>query len=706
MRISSPSLIPTQVPEFVREDYPTFVAFIEAYYEYLDNSGVDLTSLRDLDTTLDDFIKYFKNELAINMPADLQVSDSFLLENIKNHYLAKGSEQSFKLLFKLLYNKDVQVKYPGTQMLRASDGRWQKDVSLFIKVSTGTPDLIEGKLVDVIKPNTTFKVLVDRRQYVEVEVDRVVQLSNNTYEIFIDRRFFGNIEVGDVIRYQTIFAGTIVATTSKVSILEGGSGFKAGQLFELKNGNGVRSILKVTRVTTAQYVGDATAGSILSCEFIKFGIGYSTDFTISINSSQDYFTTAIQPLLSTVLVNGNIVNITETTNGSAEQGYINKFDYAYTFGSGAVATATLSSGTVNTVDVSSGGSNYGNVVTVTFSPPTSGVTALGSATVVNGVITAITVTNAGSGYTSPPTVTITAVDQQFWVDGTYSGSVLGTFTTQAISQVVSSVSKNQAILKIELGSLANYPGYYTSNAGFLSDSIFIQDSKYYQAFSYVLQIDERLSSYKTAVRTMVHPAGTALFGEYQISNNFNIGAALQSLVRILALSLKDSVGTIDAGDTAGGLIFNIAKALTESALITETQAFSVEKSLTDSISTPSDSASLLTGKSLSDSISTPSDSAVLLTGKSLTDSISTQSDSTITFDIGTSLSDSISTPSDSIVRDVTKYLTDTETMSSADDGYVAKNPYSQGGYFSIHPIIYDNTVDSKFGSTVDTNPQT
>ena len=55
---------------------------------------------------------------------------------------------------------------------------------------------------------------------------------------------------------------------------------------------------------------------------------------------------------------------------------------------------------------------------------------------------------------------------------------------------------------------------------------------------------------------------------------------------------------------------------------------------------------------------------------------------------------------------MTKYLTDTETMSEADDGYVALNPYSQGGYFSIHPIIYDNTVDATFGSTVSTNSYT
>jgi hypothetical protein len=615
MRISSPSLVPSQVPEFVREDYPTFVAFIQAYYEYLDLNGVDLTSLRDLDSTLDEFIQYFKKELASNMPADLKIDDRFLLENIKNHYLAKGSEQSFKLLFKLLYNKTVQVGYPGQQMLRCSDGRWQQDVSLFIKVSTGTPDLIEGKLVDVVKPNATFKILVDRRQYVEIEVDRIVQLSGNTYEIFIDRRFFGNIDVGDVIRYSTIFAGTIVATTSKLSIVDGGTGFKAGQLFELKNGSGVRSIVKITRV-------DGN-GTVLSCEFIKFGIGYATDFTISINSSQDYFSqpTLANSLTSTVLVNGQNISVTEATNGLAEQGYISKYDYAFTTVSGT---------------------------------------------------------------------------QQMYMDGTYAGNVIGTFSSQAISSIVSSVAKDSAILKVQLGSLANYPGYYTSNAGFLSDSVFIQDSRYYQAFSYVLKLDERLSSYKTAVRTMVHPAGTALFGEYQISNEFNIGAALQSIVRILALSLKDSASIIDSADISG-LTIDISKALTESVLMAESQLFDISKSLTDSISTPRDSASLLTGKALADSLSTPTDSTITFgIGKALADSLSTPNDSTITFAIGTALADSLSTPTDSVsAKDVTKYLTDA-TTSETDAGYVAKNPYSQGDYFAVTPIYYNNEVVQTF----------
>ena len=134
MRLNTSALIPNQVPEFVRADYPTFVAFVEAYYEYLDNQGVDLKSLRDLDQTIDSFIKYFKKDLAVNLPEGITTDEKFLLQHIKDQYLAKGSEGSYKLLFRLLYDKNVELTYPGRQMLRASDGKWNQDVSLFCRV--------------------------------------------------------------------------------------------------------------------------------------------------------------------------------------------------------------------------------------------------------------------------------------------------------------------------------------------------------------------------------------------------------------------------------------------------------------------------------------------------------------------------------------------------------------------------------------------
>ena len=55
------SVVPSQVPEFVREDYSTFIEFLKAYYEFVEqNYDSDIVKLRDIDTTLDSFVDYFK----------------------------------------------------------------------------------------------------------------------------------------------------------------------------------------------------------------------------------------------------------------------------------------------------------------------------------------------------------------------------------------------------------------------------------------------------------------------------------------------------------------------------------------------------------------------------------------------------------------------------------------------------------------------
>jgi hypothetical protein len=443
------SLVASQLPEFVREDNQTFVAFIEAYYEYLQNvDGNDLKTLGDLDTTLDSFIKYFKKEVAVNFPQPV-VNERFLLQHMKDHYLAKGSEASFKFLFRVLFDKDVTLEYPSRQMLRASDGRWNQDVSLFARVNAGDPDSIIGRVVDVVTPNRIIRLQIDRRQYVEVEIDRIVEVADGIYEFFIDRKFFGDIAPGDRIRYQDTFDATILSTTSKVTVQQKGKRFKLGDLYEIKNGDGAGSILKVSGINDT--------GGINSIEFVKYGINYTGDFTATILPLGGQSATSAG---STALTIGGAspsfnVSLNETTNGFFEQGIINNSDYNTT------------------------------------------------------------------GY---------------W-DGTYVGDVVREFFVDNKYTILD--PDEPAIIKINLGSLAKYPGYYTSNLGFLDDAIYIQDSKFYQAFSYVVKIDEKLEAYRSAVKTLIHPAGMALFGEYDIRNAFDTGTSLTSMLRFLVLAFQD-----------------------------------------------------------------------------------------------------------------------------------------------------------------------
>jgi len=128
-------LINSQLPEFVREEHPNFIAFLEAYYEYLENKqGTQLNDLvtkskqaryfTDVDSSVADFEENFFNTYANLFPQDVSVDKSVLLKSVLPLYLAKGNEKSFKLLFRLLYNEEVEILKPKTNVLKLSSGNW------------------------------------------------------------------------------------------------------------------------------------------------------------------------------------------------------------------------------------------------------------------------------------------------------------------------------------------------------------------------------------------------------------------------------------------------------------------------------------------------------------------------------------------------------------------------------------------------------
>ena len=62
-----------------------------------------------------------------------------------------------------------------------------------------------------------------------------------------------------------------------------------------------------------------------------------------------------------------------------------------------------------------------------------------------------------------------------------------------------------------------YPkGLFTSANGFLSDKKYLQDSYYYQKFSYVLRTGKNIADWKNPFTRLIHPAGFIFFGEISI----------------------------------------------------------------------------------------------------------------------------------------------------------------------------------------------
>jgi hypothetical protein len=128
-------LIKRQLPEFVREEYPLFISFLEAYYEFLENKqgtqkndltkvAKDLRHISDVDLSIDEFEQQFFNTFASAVPKDVLIDKATLIKNVLPIYLSKGTEKGFKLLFRLLFAQELDVRYPKNEVLRSSSSKW------------------------------------------------------------------------------------------------------------------------------------------------------------------------------------------------------------------------------------------------------------------------------------------------------------------------------------------------------------------------------------------------------------------------------------------------------------------------------------------------------------------------------------------------------------------------------------------------------
>lgn len=147
-------LVAEQLPDFVLEEGPKLQRFLEAYYEFMEqNSGAidgtkNILSYQDIDTTTDSFLRFFREEIYKNVPDSALIDKRLLAKHIREMYRNKGTEKSYKFLFRALYNEDVDFTYPGDFMLRTSDGRWTEEKYLRVTgLSEVNAGAIEGQII-------------------------------------------------------------------------------------------------------------------------------------------------------------------------------------------------------------------------------------------------------------------------------------------------------------------------------------------------------------------------------------------------------------------------------------------------------------------------------------------------------------------------------------------------------------------------------
>ena len=146
--VETSRIIKYNLPNFIQDEYPTFVNFIEAYYQFLEKSNnpnlihYNLENYKDIDTVPNYILDYFRNELMpgfnLNLTKDRQtgglLNERSLMKNIKQFYDSKGTENSIKFLFRLLFDKEATIFYPREYLLRPSDAIWTVDKTIDIYV--------------------------------------------------------------------------------------------------------------------------------------------------------------------------------------------------------------------------------------------------------------------------------------------------------------------------------------------------------------------------------------------------------------------------------------------------------------------------------------------------------------------------------------------------------------------------------------------
>ena len=233
------NFIENQFPSFYRDEGRNFVLFMKAYYEWLESSqnpiyhSRNLLNYSDIDNTLESFLEYFQKKYIYGVPSNVIINKRFLVKHILDVYRSKSSIQGYKLLFRMLYNEDLEVYLPGRDILRASDGTWIEPKYLEVTYSNNLSNLIEKEIQGVLSSTTAV-------------VENYITESYNSN--ILNTLFISNVSPkkgsflpGEKIVLKTqisntqaiLQAPTVIGSLNTLEIINGGQGFSVGNIIKI-----------------------------------------------------------------------------------------------------------------------------------------------------------------------------------------------------------------------------------------------------------------------------------------------------------------------------------------------------------------------------------------------------------------------------------------------------------------------------------------
>lgn len=176
--------VPGQLSSYISEDYPLFVEFLSGYYEWLESGSSPYTQIKDhlsaLDfkESIDAYTSMLKNEYLHTIPERVIANKELLIKHSKQFFQSLGTEKSYQFLFKILYGEDVELYYPKTDILRASDAHWIDNESMMYVSNSGN---VNDFLYRRITQKRELAAFPGQYEYAYATVNRIINRYANKF---------------------------------------------------------------------------------------------------------------------------------------------------------------------------------------------------------------------------------------------------------------------------------------------------------------------------------------------------------------------------------------------------------------------------------------------------------------------------------------------------------------------------------------------
>ncbi|SVA39047.1 uncharacterized protein METZ01_LOCUS91901 [marine metagenome] len=513
-------------------------ATIDNYKPNPVNNIADLVNFRDPDNVISNFLSNFRDEFLATLPDILanKVNKRNLIKNIKSLYRSKGTNRGHEIFFRVLFNEESQTFYPREQILRISDGKYDT-----LKVMRAIADI--GDTTELVGRTITG---ADSKAYAIVENVAQYQIGADTVTEFI----LNNDSIQGTFQILEQIQGSASDTDDWYikATVTGIPGTKT-----LTNDGSLNTIADTVAVTAGG------VGAIFNID--EIGSGGLTEIVIN-NKGLNYAVGDKLVFDNTGTGGKNAAGFVRVINGGIagedsdqivlEDGTMAADQY---FGNSIMQELGTGTGTIEKVFLTYSGTGYTSLPSVT-------ITSLGTGGSVRawgdeiGRITALKTIELGKKYQdapSPPVLefynscVLTGATGLFTVGQscTVSGgqgtivsyntstnvlrikSITGAFTE---GQVLSADSGGSGtIAKIDVAtanvnvvSVSDTDGKFINEDGKLSEvTMKVQDSRYYQDFSYVLKVASSIAVWRDAFKKTMHTAGFYFTGQVDITSNID-----------------------------------------------------------------------------------------------------------------------------------------------------------------------------------------